>query len=576
MVWVKRSLLILYITTTFLQAHPFTKIVQSPSQNTIADVNIPLTLTASKSFAKAHHLNFTVTEEKASQSGSACAHSPACILVLPFILVDMMTQENPYYMKVTMSEKDKPLFIGAYDLQSEKLIWGSIRQKDLLMTYDLLYLPQLQKKYLKNRSARVFDQELLKQYQKRYKQLNSPQKKEALIMEYFRLTHKLQPLMKEVFESPAYDDTLKAELVLHLCRKYKESQDRALYFNVLKQNTSLQVDKALFTCIKELHSVGEIQTSTVRHQVERLCKTDVEDYEEHFETLSTLFQLLNGENLSAPEHRSQGFFDDDAIAKQSWAAQAIRNAHCVDDSWRLLTNSMLAQPVETQKLFTLSKRSKNVERLLTYNLIQDQTSYKTFMFKLLNESDQDPISLLDLLYKRNIPYYSDKEIATLLQLYYSDNYPYKESLTSVEDLDYRKRAYILAILSHTEGVQKKPHIETLKKRAMRTPSDYLPFYFLGDKSYLDQVLKGLRHFEIQSRYNYTMSPHPVDVSIGQSLLRDPAEPSLILYTLYLYGFSDDERKKMHQSVVKKQVSKTDKALEYLDQKSSQYLDKWRE
>lgn len=86
------------------------------------DFNIPLQLSDAELYAKQHGLALAITsfEQKRGGGGSGCAHSPVCIIVLPFVLFHAMSS---YTIDVaTFSKDDVFLFSTEYDQRSGLLL----------------------------------------------------------------------------------------------------------------------------------------------------------------------------------------------------------------------------------------------------------------------------------------------------------------------------------------------------------------------------------------------------------------------------------------------------------------------
>lgn len=75
--------------------------------------DLPVKLDAVESFAQKHQLSMTVKTYDKPKAGSGCAHSPVCVILLPFLIVDILTSQT--ITVVTFSDSDDLLLRAEYE-----------------------------------------------------------------------------------------------------------------------------------------------------------------------------------------------------------------------------------------------------------------------------------------------------------------------------------------------------------------------------------------------------------------------------------------------------------------------------
>ncbi|MCE0557147.1 hypothetical protein [Motilimonas sp. E26] len=75
--------------------------------------DVPVTLDAVDSYAQKHQLSISLKTYKRQGGGSGCGHSPACVILLPFAIVDLYSSET--VSVVTFSDKQSQLFHAKYE-----------------------------------------------------------------------------------------------------------------------------------------------------------------------------------------------------------------------------------------------------------------------------------------------------------------------------------------------------------------------------------------------------------------------------------------------------------------------------
>ncbi|VAW64421.1 hypothetical protein MNBD_GAMMA10-3026 [hydrothermal vent metagenome] len=535
------SFLLLMLLETSSYAGVFTiPDKQEQTGNVEKFANIPLTLDEAKFFVRKHDLNIKINEVVVDKGmgNSSCAHSPACIVVIPFILLDALSRKK-MYNHVVFTQKGNVILEAGYDLEKGDFLWADIKEGKLKGRYNILSFTSLDKKYLLDTDKLP---EMWPLYKKKYDTLQSDTEKTALMMEYFSLDFKPSDYMFEVLSKKEYSTELKNELSYEICRKAGgfPASEKIRYLEYIEEHDNSAIQVKIMRCIENNFYGGRIGKKSVEQAVYNLCVSDISSLTLKNKEFMRLYELSTGERLGG-----RSLFGRFALKKQDWVSEIIENTDCKRKEWKLVFDIMQNKKNSLEKIMQSTQNMESLRWFLVMNFNFEENVSKALVFSIFNEQNQ--LTILRWLSRQKFNYARVNYIEKLIDAYYRDDYKKEKKFLSEKDLDYRKKAYIVSILGAvSEGADMKAAIKSLDTVRKTKASDYIPYYFLNEDKYLTKVLEGLREFDIKDEDIYEANITTVmSVSTGKSLTGEEAEPSLILYALDKYGFDAEKIVKMY-------------------------------